>query len=383
MRKRSKENFAPIDFPCYSTQESPECKSELFPKIVDENRKIENCNADLFNTNEISIVAINGVQYSIHKYILKKIHIMDAMLDGDISGTDIFEIDFNIKQKYVTSIIKSLYEKMYDMFDNTISIRDRIQIEKFMKYLAIDQENIDPVMNTMYRDTNIIDYIIDVRNISMCDEVVSGITRCEFVEKIVSQGDWDSVLIDRADYFNDNFVPAFTIQAATPPYMITPPRTPQSNDKNRFIETIIETMKDYPYEFKEAVIECFINKKCKVDRKDCDLMIGYLMDCDRTIAEAIRTGIQDGHNLAILSTGETKTRFVRKFLSQFEIIYDLDDFEIIFSDQFTVTGFIINGEKVLLIGDSKPHYKGVIGVNIYDTLIGHVRDILKKKIINE
>ena len=120
---------------------------------------------NLFNTNEIFTVTINGTQYSIHKYILKKIHIMDAMLDGDISGTDIFEIDFNIKQNYVTCIIKSLYEKMYDMFDNTISVRDRIQIEKFMKYLAIDQENINPVMSTMYRNTNIIDYIIDVRNI--------------------------------------------------------------------------------------------------------------------------------------------------------------------------------------------------------------------------
>ena len=142
-------------------------------------------------------------------------------------------------------------------------------------------------------------------------------------------------------------------------------------------------MKDYPHEFKEAVIECFINKKCKIDKKDCDLMIGYLMDCDRTIAEAVRTGIQDGNNLAILSTGETKIRFVRKFFQQFDIIYDLDDFEIIFGDQLTVTGFMVNGEKIPLTGDSKPHYKGVIGVNIYDTLIGHVRDILKKKIINE
>ena len=75
----------------------------------------------------------------------------------------------------------------------------------------------------------------------------------EFVEKIVSQGDWDSVLIDRADYFNDNFVPVFTIQAATPPYMITPPRTPQSNEKNEFIESKPQNLRESSCFSKSAI----------------------------------------------------------------------------------------------------------------------------------
>jgi len=369
---------------------------DLHAILTSDERQKENDDITLFNLNEIYSIKINETHYGIHKYILKKIHIMDAMLDGDIVKGDLFEINFDIKQNYVKSIIKSLYERCYDMFSNKIPIKDRICIEQFMKYLAIDQENINPVVDTMYMNTNIFDYVDSIKNMPLCDEIISGISKCRFEERIdeVPPCGVNDDCFSRGVLCSGPLTPCSGLQSPISQRSFTRMRTPPSaspyggydtppfhqSQSKLVIDTLIEYVKDLSLTFKDAVVESFIKIRSGITRSQCDLVVGYYLNCDKKIAETVRTGIQNGNNLAVFSSGETQQRFVVRFFDQYDIKHNPGDFEIVFNDTTTITHFIVSDNNVPLVGNTKPFYKGVIGVNIYDTLINHVKETLKKKL---
>ena len=95
-----------------SSEEDEPCKPQksCMPRCTScTPQAIEDENLTMFSSDEICVFVVNDYSFSVHKHILRKMHIFDALLDGDISNQESFQIPYpNIKQIYVVKIIDAL-----------------------------------------------------------------------------------------------------------------------------------------------------------------------------------------------------------------------------------------------------------------------------------
>lgn len=288
---------------------------------------IEYENLTMFSSDEICVFVVNDYSFSVHKHILRKMHIFDALLDGDISNQELFQISYpNIKQIYVVKIISCLYSENYAMFPSELPLIDRIMIECFMKYLAIDKIIINKVMNKLYQGNKmtIAEYIEEVKLLPICDEIINGMNRCKF------------------------------------------------NKCN--IKDVIGNMNGLSEVFKNAVIVKFIKKRTNLKRPECDLIMGVNFPCSNEIIDCMRYG--KGSMVLSHPSCRTYPRLISYIFKKNGLDFNgtvclnQEKNEFIWKKN---NGITVN---IPFIGQITPHNKGVIGVNIYDTLIAMIKTSL-------
>jgi len=284
-----------------------------------------------FNTSEIFHFKVNDYSYSVHKYILKQMHIFDALLDGQIAEGDMFQIIYpNINDDYVTKIIQALYENDVDMFSTNIPVAHKIQIECFMKYLAMDTSFINKVVNEMYDGVHIVRYIDCVRNLPMCEEILKNINMCYVPDK----------------------------------------------RKIALFKVLIEKIKGFDENFRKTVISFYVNQCVYIKRDNCDIVFGCLTSCNFRILQHMGTSKRKNNMFMSLIDYKPPQDFIVSFYEKIGINYHRKQININFKD--TITSIMLDDKELKIFGNTEPANNGVIGFNIYDTLIN---DIIERFVV--
>jgi hypothetical protein len=251
----------------------------------------------IFSKENMSTFKINGIEYTMHNYILRKMSIFNVLFEENICKDGMLELKWSISNKIINLIFVCMYRNNFDElisfkknFENTISYY--ITIISFLKYLGIDEEHIINVC----MDIDLIDFVDQCSKLEYDPEMkyileksdYGFIKNCDIeknIKKILKMkfpNDFKIKLIQKIIINDDNFSDFTIIFGVTYLYGSYPDiHYDIINEKNITMDEIEDFYKKFNFEITSYEIEHSNMQITKICINDKNIEIENLIEkCD-------------------------------------------------------------------------------------------------------